>query len=214
MSGGNFKKFAAAANKRTAAERAAAGVKDKRQANKGRELEKALERRHGSYRGRIINRELHGSNGVVMIKVPTDVVPGGVDANGRPIFRKAKRVVDFLGALDDGEAMAIEAKEVTGSGRFSFSRVTPGQIEFMRGWKGVGLLILSFVSDRSVWAVPFGRFLRDFDGGGPRSWRIPTHKACVHREPSLADIGCRLSGHDWFRALREGRLDHALTLSE
>lgn len=191
---------------------------------RGKAFELALERMHAGWRPMVLpDGRLVGGRGVVVVKVPNDVaVRRG--ANGEIVgagIRAGKKVVDFLGALEDGMAVALEAKEHRGH-RFPFSAVTEGQIEFMRQWPAVGLLLIQMVHERvgcddcsgpgsvrTAYAVRFNRFLRALDLG-VRAWPLPGHESNLAKlkgENNLTSVGVQLPLNlDWHAALRRGQL--------
>lgn len=194
--------------------------RDRSKANLGMDLEKHLDRMHKQWLGQLLpGGRIVGGRGVVVIKVPTEVSMGrrrdeDGQIDGESVrFNRAAKTVDFMGCLEDGDAVALEAKRTTGH-RFPLARVTPRQAAFMRAWGGVGLLILKMVDGQSEsgWAVPFRQFLEALDSG-TKSWPLPGRENARRKTPeqNLSDVGVRLtSGFDWHRALRSGRLDDYL----
>lgn len=200
--------------------------------NRGRAFEGALERLHAGWRPVVLpTGQIVGGRGVVVVKVPNEIaVRRGADGEiiGAGI-RAAKRVVDFLGALEDGVAVAIEAKEHRGH-RFPLSAVTESQTEFMRQWPStaIGLILVHMVhervgcsacsgpgSARTAWAVPFVQFLRALDSG-VRAWPLPGHESNLAKlkgEDNLGSVGVQLPLNlDWHTVLRRGQLDAKLCL--
>ena len=184
--------------------------KNMSKARRGMDLERHLERQHQVYRGQWLKSGQVGGNGVVVVKVPTPMVPGGM-RDGKQIFRSGKKVVDYLGALEDREAVAIEAKQCK-KHRWNLREASDGQREFMRQWNGIGLIILWMngeIGNQSAWAIPFNQYLAEWDNpNGQKSWPLPDRRSPRHPgERSLVAVGVRLVGFDWHRALRTGRLD-------
>ena len=146
-------------------------------ANRGIPFERALESQHATYRRQ---------NQARIVKVPTDVIPGGRTKAGKPVFRRGPKTVDFLGELAGGKAIAIEAKETSERGRFPFSMVTRHQTQWMREWTGVGLLLIHSKIQRQVYGVSFAEFIRSLDAG---------HRSMTWRR--LRESGATVKGYDW-----------------
>jgi penicillin-binding protein-related factor A (putative recombinase) len=163
-------------------------TRDASRANRGKGLEDALEAMHDIYAAQ--------GRAVVKKQFPKVIKRGrGAGAKaGQALHAASPLAVDFMGALEGGRAVAVEAKECS-DGRMKIGRVTDGQRDFMREWMGAGFLVVSLLvpegrgHKRRVYAVTFARYLAAWDARVPAPGR--------RRPPGRGSFGPA-----WFQANR------------
>jgi len=145
-------------------------------ANRGRSLERLIEISNTTYRrqGR-----------AVVHKVPTAWLPL---RNGRGQIVSAKvqekAVVDFLGVLAGGRAVAFDAKQNRGATRFPFDDRWAHEVAFIRdviAAGGVGFLIVEQVAQDRIYLLPGPLLLKLWDSawrGGRRSIPLSVLETC------------------------------------
>lgn len=136
-------------------------------ANRGRALERLIEISNAAYRrqGR-----------AVVHKIPTAWLPLR-DGRGRIVSAKVeqKAVVDFLGVLAGGRAVAFDAKQNREVTRFPFDDRWAHEVQFLRDVMaagGITFLIVEQVPQNLIYLVPGGLLLELWDNaqrGGRRS---------------------------------------------
>lgn len=173
-------------------------------ANRGQGLERALTGQHGVYQ--------QERRAVIVQQFPKVVSRGrsAGAAEGAALFAQATpRVADYMGALGDGRAVALEAKESHG-GKLPLSAVTDGQRDFMRRWPGLGALVVRIYDGTrlvATWAVPFSAYLHAWDLALPVAGQRRAKGTASLTPGQLDGLGVRVSGTDWLGAVIGGALN-------
>lgn len=164
-------------------------------ANRGRALERLIEVSNAAYRrqGR-----------AVVHKIPTAWLPLR-DGRGRIVSAKVeqKAVVDFLGVLAGGRAVAFDAKQNREATRFPLDGRWGHEVEFIRDVMaagGIGFLIVEQVARDRIYLVPGALLVQLWDEaqrGGRRSIPLSVLETCpvVPRAPGIPV--------DWLAALEQ-----------
>lgn len=161
-------------------------------ANRGLSLERALERQHEEYRaaGKArIDRQYDPS---VVVKFPLARVTG-------------KAVVDYLGVLPDGRAVAFDAKDCADK-RLALNRLQPHQAAYLADVQRLGGLagVLARFERRRVYWVPYAVWAAQMglqeasEGFAPK----PGKKSISEDE---LPVGLLCGGCDWLEVIERGR---------
>lgn len=128
-------------------------MKDKRQANKGMNFEKKIE----------LANKYYNMQGIAIVeKVPTAwKILRGAGGKIKTAFPEKKSICDFLG-IQDGRAVAFEAKETNNTTSFLLSRIEPHQWAFLEKWyknNGVTFVLIHLSSHKEYYKIPMETLL-------------------------------------------------------